>query len=152
MPALEHVFTIEIELGGEAPLDLGDTARGKRRMVPITGGHFSGPVIRGQVLAGGYDWQLLRSDGVTEIDARYLLRTEGGSLITIVNTGTRFGPPEVMHRLQQGERVEASAYYFRTHPRFECADPVFDWLNRYVFVGSGTRLPDRVIMEIWKVN
>ena len=78
----------------DAPLDLGDVGKGRRRIVPISGGEFSGPVLRGTVLPGGADWQIMRSDGVAELEARYTLRTDDGALIDVRNVALRHGPPE----------------------------------------------------------
>ena len=94
MMELEFAFELSVEVS--AIQVMGDTHRGNRRMIPITGGTFEGPEIKGNVQAGGYDWQVIRPDGVAELDARYVLVTEDGALITIVNQGLRRGPAEVM--------------------------------------------------------
>ena len=89
IPALEFIFAAHVTV--DPALDLGDVGKGRRRIVPITGGDFSGPQMRGQVLPGGADWQVLRSDGTAELEARYTLRTDDGVLIydIIVCTGER---------------------------------------------------------------
>src|ERR1700736_3448224 len=96
-PRLELIFAAAVSVG--PPLDLGDVGKGRRRIVPITGGEFSGPDIRGQVVPGGADWQILRSDGVSELEARYTLRTDDGALIDVRNFARRHGPAEVMSAL-----------------------------------------------------
>jgi hypothetical protein len=73
-PNLEFAFEIKVKV--EDVRELVVTPKGIRKIVPITGGSFEGPAIKGSILPGGYDWQLLRSDGVAEIEARYVLRTE----------------------------------------------------------------------------
>src|SRR5271166_1785018 len=78
VPALEFIFSAHVTV--DPALDLGDVGKGGRRIVPITGGDFSGPQMRGQVLPGGADWQVLRSDGTAELEARYTLRTDEGVL------------------------------------------------------------------------
>ena len=114
----------------------GKTGKGFRRVVSIDGGSFEGPNIKGIVVAGGYDWQLVRSDGVVEIDARYMLQTDDGDLITVMNTGLRHGPQQVMQRLTKGEEVDPSEYYFRSLPVFETGNPKYAWLMGSVFIAK----------------
>ena len=149
-PRLEFSFRISVDLTGGIH-ELGNTAKGIRKVVHITGGTFEGPNIKGKVLPGGYDWQLLRTDEVVEIDARYLLQTDDGDLITITNTGLRHGPPEVMQRLAKGEEVDASEYYFRSIPLFETGNPKYAWLMNSVFIATGTRKPKQVLIDVWRV-
>ena len=128
------------------------TTKGIRRIIPITGGIFAGPQINGTIEPGGYDWQLHRSDGVTELEARYVLRTDDNSLITIVNTGLRHGPPGVMQQIARGEEVDPSLYYFRSVPYFETSGPKYNWLTENIFLASGLRNPSEVIIRVWKVS
>nr|WP_294791617.1 DUF3237 domain-containing protein [uncultured Mucilaginibacter sp.] len=148
-PALEFSFRISVDV--TSIQELGKTPKGIRKIVPIMGGTFEGPDIKGKVVAGGYDWQLLRSDDVVEIDARYLLQTDDGDLITLMNTGLRHGSPEVMQRLAKGEEVDASEYYFRSIPVFETGNPKYDWLMRSVFIATGIRKPKQVFIDVWRV-
>jgi hypothetical protein len=148
-PALEFCFRISVDVGGIQ--EVGKTAKGIRKVVPITGGTFEGPTIKGKVVPGGYDWQLLRADDVAEIDARYMLQTDGGELITLTNTGLRHGPPEVMQRLAKGEEVDASEYYFRSIPVFEVGNPEYAWLMRSVFIATGVRKAKQVLIDVWRI-
>lgn len=150
-PLLEFCFRITVDVTGGVQ-ELGETGKGSRRIVPITGGSFEGPNIKGTVVAGGYDWQLLRADGVVEIDARYLLQTNEGDLITVVNTGLRHGPQQVMQRLAAGEEVDPSHYYFRSIPVFETGNPKYAWLMQSVFLADGLRKPKQVFIDVWKVS
>jgi len=88
---LEPLLRAEITLA--PPQELGDTPHGRRRVVAITGGSFRGERLSGRVLPGGADWQLIRADGVAELDARYTLETVDRSLIDVRNFGYRHGPP-----------------------------------------------------------
>src|SRR5215831_10107434 len=138
-PQLELVFELD---GVLAPaVVIGETPRGLNRMVPIKSGTFEGPGIRGTVLEGGADWQVVRSDGVAELHALYLLMTEDGVRIQVENHGMRHGPEEVLRRLAAGEPVEPSEYYFRAAPRFTAPAGRYDWLNRSLFLCTGTRAP-----------
>ena len=110
-PKLSFAFELRVEV--TPPQEMGVTAKGTRKIVPITGGSFEGPEIRGTIVPGGYDWQLIRGDGVAEIEARYVLKTDDGALITIVNTGLRHGPQDVMQKLAKGEGQDCQYVHYR---------------------------------------
>ena len=149
-PVLDFVFALSVAV---APaLELGGTHLGRRRVIAITGGTVAGPRLNGVVLPGGADWQVIRPDGVAELEARYTLKADDGGLIGIVNRGLRHGPEAVMSRLLAGEAVDSGAYYFRCAPIFETAAPAHQWLTRTVFVASGARHPDRVEIEVFAVG
>ena len=149
-PALTLALTLRVQVG--APMELGDVPGGRRRIIPILGGTFEGPTIRGRVLNGGADWQMVRADGLAELDTRYALQTENGSLIYIRNAGIRHAPPEVTKKLLAGESVDPSLVYFKTMPVFETSAPELQWLARSVFVGTGERYPSEVVIRVWKVE
>ena len=101
---LQALFKADIEL---APAqELGAGPLGRRRIIAITGGRFVGERLSGRVLPGGADWQVIRADGVAELDARYTLETGDGALIYVRNRGFRHGPAEVLKRLAAGENVD----------------------------------------------
>ena len=110
VPKLEFVFAGHVTV--DKPLDIGDVAKGGRRIIPIAGGEFSGPQIRATVLPGGADWQVLRHDGVAELEARYTLRSDDGALIYVRNHGLRHGPPEIMAALAAGRSVDPASLLF----------------------------------------
>jgi len=115
-PSLEFVFEEVVTLGeGVSP---GATARGGRNIIPITGGTFKG-AINGEVLPGGWDWQLRRDDGCTDVVADYFLKTDDGVIINVRNTGV-ICPDQVV----------------RTHPVFEAPLGKYDWLGKGTFVGT----------------
>lgn len=147
MITLRPAFEARVEVG--AIQEVGATARGIRKFVPILGGTFSGPEMEGVILPGGADWQLIRPDGVAEIEAHYTMMTSDGVGIYIVNQGYRHGPPDVMEKLARGEEVAPDQYYFRTTPRFEVARGKYDWLARSVFVGTGERHRDQVLVRFF---
>ncbi len=149
-PSLRLLYTCRVELG--TTLAVGDGPHGFRRIVPIEGGSFSGPRLSGRVLPGGADWQVVRPDGVIEVDARYTLETNDGALIYVSNPGIRTGPPEVMERLARGEICDPREYYFRTRPVFETAAPEYGWLNRIIAVAAGERLARGVIITAYEVT
>jgi hypothetical protein len=149
-PSVKRVYRLEATLG--EPLDLGDVAQGRRRIVPLTGGTFTGPELSGKLLPGASaDWQTVLPDGTTLGDIRYTLQTVGGDLLYVQSRGVRHGSPEVLARLARGEEVDASQYTFRTSTQIETAAADLGWLNRGVFVGVGGRQADRVIYETYLV-
>lgn len=149
MLALNRLFRAEITL---APaLELGAAPSGRRRVIAITGGRFSGERLSGRVLPGGADWQVIRSDGVAYLDARYTLETSDGALIDVRNKGYRHGPPEVLRALAEGRAADPSSYYMRTTPWFETGDARYAWLNRMVCVASGARRAGSVELEVFEV-
>lgn len=150
-PRLTKVYRLEASLG--EPLDLGETAQGHRRIVPLTGGTFAGPEISGKLLPGASaDWQIVLPDGTALGDIRYTLQTTGGDLLYIQSRSIRHGTPEVLERLGRGEDVDASEYTFRTSTQIDVAAPALDWLNKGVFISVGGRRPGRVIYETYLVE
>jgi hypothetical protein len=150
MLRLRPLLSAEITL---APVqELGDTPQGRRRIINITGGSFRGERLSGRVLAGGADWQVIRPDGVADLDARYTLETGDGALVYVRNHGYRHGPAEVLQKLAAGEEVDPSLYYMRTTPLFETGDARYAWLNRLICVGTGARKKSSVHLEIFEVQ
>ena len=134
------------------PQELGDAPLGRRRIIPITGGRFRGERLSGRVLPGGADWQIVRGDGVSQLEARYTLETDDGALVYVHNLGLRHGPPEVLARLAAGEPVDPSLYYMRTTPSFETGAERYRWLNRIVCVATGARRKDSVELDVYEVK
>lgn len=150
-PHLSLVYRLEAALG--QPLELGETAFGRRRIVPLTGGTFTGPDLSGTLLAGASaDWQIVAADGTAAADLRYTLQTDQGAVLYVQSQGVRHGSAEVLTRLSHGEEVDASEYTFRTSTRIETAVAELDWLNKGVFVSVGGRLPAGVIYETYLVG
>jgi hypothetical protein len=149
-PRLTPVYRLEATLG--APLELGDTAQGHRRIVPMTGGKFTGPQVSGTLIAGASaDWQTILPDGTAQGDIRYTLQTEPGEVLYVQSRSVRHGSAEVLARLARGEDVDPSEYTFRTSTQIETAAPALDWLNKGVFVSVGGRQPAGVIYETYLV-
>ncbi|MAY02432.1 MAG: hypothetical protein CMQ38_05580 [Gammaproteobacteria bacterium] len=148
-PGLVFAFEVLVEVAD--PTVVGELPNGTRRIVDILGGTFEGPGISGRVVPGGADWQIIREDGFTDIDARYTLETDDGDLIYVSNIGIRHAPPEVITRLNAGEVVDQSQIYFRAVPKFETAAPELEWLMRSIFVASGERYPNGVVIRFWRL-
>ena len=150
-PRLTQVYRLEATLA--QPLDLGETAQGHRRIVPLTGGTFTGPELNGKLLPGASaDWQIVLSDGTALGDVRYTLETDGGDLLYVQSRGVRHGSAEVLSRLGRGEDVDASEYTFRTSTQIETAAPHLDWVNKGVFISVAGRQATGVIYETYLVG
>lgn len=143
------IFTIQAEL--EAVMILGRTPYGERRMIAITGGTVTGDKLKGRVLPGGADWQIVRGDGAADIQARYVIEADGGARVIVDSKGLRHGPPVVLEKLARGDAVDPALYYFRTAMRFETADATLGWLNRILAVARGQRQARSVHLDVFEV-
>jgi len=149
-PVLDPVCTLRVELG---PIrEMGQGRGGARRIVPIIGGSVEGPLLNGHVLDIGADWQTIFSDGLAELDTRYAIETHDGAVIEILNYGFRHGPDEVIQAMARGEAVDHQSYYMRTHARLETGDERYSWVNRTLFVGSGSRLANAVVISLFAIR
>jgi hypothetical protein len=150
-PSLTRVYRLEATLG--EPLELGEIAARRRRIVPLTGGSFAGPELSGKLLPGSSaDWQTVLPDGTALGDIRYTLQTTGGDLLYVQSRGVRHGGADALARLARGEEVDAAEYTFRTSTQIETAAPALDWLNKGIYVSVGARQPDAVIYETYLVG
>lgn len=145
-----HLFTITIDV--PKVVDLGATPNGQRRIATVAGGAFKGERLSGTIQPSpGGDWLLLRPDGVLVLDVRLTLQTDDGAPVYMTYRGVRHGPADVIARLNRGEAVDPSNYYFRTTPVFETASAKYEWLNRIVAVASGRRESSGPIYEVYEV-
>jgi hypothetical protein len=122
-------------------VEVGPSDHGTRQFIPITGGRFVGTGIRGEVVPGGADWQLVRPDGVVEVLALYSIRTDDGTNIVVDNRGIIVPPSD------------GAPGYVRTSPTFHAPQGKYDWLNKGVFVGTitGAEGGGAVIIRVFKV-
>ncbi len=164
-PVLEPVADLTVYVA--APVEAGDitglNSRGRRRIIPITGGTVrlapgpgaasagGGDWICGQVLPGGADFQIVVSDTCADLDARYLLELDNGEHVFVQNRALRRGSVEDIAKLVRGEPVDPSVVYFRCVPTFEVSHPSLAWLTESIFVGTGARFPDRVEMRFFRL-
>jgi muconolactone delta-isomerase len=150
-PRLTQVYRLEATLA--PPLELGETAQGHRRIVPLTGGTFSGPELSGRLVPGASaDWQIILPDGTALGDIRYVLETDRGDVLYVRSRSIRHGSPEVLARLGRGEDVDPGEYTFRTSTEIETAAPHLDWLNKGIFISVGGRQAAGVIYETYLVG
>ena len=149
MLSAQPIFTIEAEL--DDIMRFGGTPYGERRVIGIRGGTVSGTRLNGRVLPGGADWQIIRTDGAADIQARYTIESSDGGLIVVNSVGLRHGPPDVIEKLGRGEVVDPSLYYFRTLMRFETAQPSLRWLNTILALARGERRASSVRLQVFEV-
>ena len=145
----KYVFSLSITVG--APIVAGDLGYGVRRIVPILGGAVRGEKVCGRILPSGADFQVIRPNGFTELEARYGFETDDGAVIYIENIGIRFGPKDLLDRIAGGEVVDPSLIYFRSVPKFETGAAKYRWLMENLFIGVGARHPDRVEIDVHQV-
>jgi hypothetical protein len=148
-PQFELLMNLEVEVG--AIESLGAAPLGERRVIGIVGGTFKGPELRGEVLPGGADWQIARTDGVLDLDAHYVLKEQAGGLIEVVSQGYRHGPPEILAALARGEDVDRAKYFFRTVMRFQTGAPYLAWLNKTLAVSTAERKARKVLLNAYKL-
>lgn len=146
---LAHFADLAVTVG--APIEVGVTPRGRRRMIPITGGTATGHGWTARVLPGGADYQVVVNDSRAQLEAHYVLETDGGDRIYVRNRAIRVAAPEVTAALVRGEQVDASLVYFRCIPTLETAAPALAWINDRLFAGSGRRLPEQVAMSFYEL-
>lgn len=149
-PTLEHLCDLAVTIA--APVEVGQTPAGLRRMIPITGGTVSGPRLNGKVLAGGADFQLILGGGTqAHLDARYVIELDDGGRVFVQNTALRVASLENSQRIMNGQPVNPNEVYFRCQPKLEATTPEWAWLSESQFIGVGRRAPDGVFMSFYRV-
>jgi hypothetical protein len=144
-----YVLSLVITIG--APIVAGDIGHGIRRIIPIVGGEVRGEAIRGTIFPCGADFQIIRPDGFSELEAKYGFETDDGAVVYVENTGIRSGPKHLLDRIAKGETVDPSLIYFRSVPKFETGAAKYRWLMESLFIGVGARHPDRVEIDVYRV-
>ena len=148
-PALQRFADLSVQVA--APVEVGHVGHGVRRVIPIVGGTCTARDWSAKVLPGGADFQLLVSERMARLEARYVLETDAGDRIYVHNDAVRTAAPEVMARLVRGEPVDPALVYFRCAPRFEVSAPALAWMMERMFLGTGLRRPNDVVMRFFEV-
>ncbi len=149
-PTLAFFANLSVRVG--APHEVGSTPAGQRRVIPIVGGEVSGQGWKGRVVPGGADFQAIVSTTLAQLDARYLIETDAGDLIYVVNTAIRSASAETTQKLIRGEPVDPASVYFRCVPRFETSAAPLRWINERLFIGTGVRRPEEVLISVFLVE
>ena len=143
-PQLEFALQLKVTLG--ETFGINNTQHGRRTVIPITGGTFEGPNIKGTIINGGADYQLANADGRTELEAIYCIKTDDGVYIHVRNRGI----------IANGKDAEGRpSFYFRAAPQFEApADSKYGWLNNALFVCAPEFSQDfkGIVLNVWKVK
>ena len=147
---LDYLFTITLF----APkLNIvGDTPLGKRILINVDGGHFDGPKIKGTIKSPAGDWLLVRADNSVQLDVRLSMLTDDETLVYMSYQGLRTAKQSVLDRLAAGDDVDPSEYYMRIVSKFETEAGRYGWLNNILAIGTGQRLPDKVIYDIHQIT
>lgn len=148
-PSLEFAFELRVEVGAE--LDIGRGESEQLGFTPITGGTVTGPRLSGRVLPGGGDWWVARGD-VTQLDARYLIEADDGTVIDVVNRGYYVATADLERRLAAGEAVSEQELYYRTAPVFQTDAPAHRWLAERQFIGMARPEPAFVCIRVFELR
>ena len=151
MQELKSTYLGELRIEVTGTYMLGASPLGKRRLDRLDRGHFKGPKVQAEIVAGGMDLLLGGADGALRPDVRLVLKLDDGETLLIVYRGVRHAPPEVMDRIARGEQVPQDQYYLRTGLVFETASQRYGWLNRIVGVGVGRREPGAAIYDVFEI-
>ena len=146
-PRFELLYEAHVDL--EPPQVVGQTPLGMRQIFYVKGGTFEGPRMRGEILAGGGDWALIRPDGTLQLVVRATVRTDVGALVYVAYGGLIAASPEVYQRIFRGEDVPADEYYCYGTPMYHTAAPQYEWLNRVVAVGKGKIIPGGIEWRVF---
>jgi hypothetical protein len=153
-PTLLHVADLKVLVAQplEAGQVIGLNSRGRRRIIPIVGGTVKGPLLNGKILAAGADFQIVVSETSADLDARYIIELDSGEHIFVQNHALRRGSAENIAKLVRGEVVDPAEIYFRCVPTFEVSQPSLQWMTESIFLGTGARFPDHVLISIYRVE
>jgi hypothetical protein len=148
-PSLIRFADLSVQVA--APIEVGAVGHGTRRLIAIRGGTCVARDWSARVLEGGADFQLIVNERMAQLQARYVLETDAGDRIYVQNDAVRTAPADVMARLVRGESVDPALVYFRCVPRFEVSAPSLAWMMERLFIGTGARRPDEVVMRFFEV-
>ncbi|MCJ1253890.1 hypothetical protein MMC24_001704 [Lignoscripta atroalba] len=151
-PSLTFLFHLECEM--ESFKHVGQGPHGNRSTVIFKGGRFEGPKLRGEILPGGGDWEIVRDHNGDQqtayLDTRYNLQTHDGATIYLQTTGTRTGKKSVLEKLGDG-KIGPGEYRMRLHVTAETGDERYSWLNQAVMIASAGRVGGQVIYDAYQV-
>ena len=137
-PELEFALQLKVTLGQAFSIE--NTQHGRRTVIPITGGTFEGPELKGTILNGGADYQLNGADGRSEVEAIYCIKTDDGVYIHIRNRGI----------IASGK----GGFYFKCAPQFEApADSKYGWMNNSLFLCAPSFSGgfQGITLNVWRV-
>jgi hypothetical protein len=143
-PQLEFAMQLKVTLGEAFSIE--NTQHGRRTVIPITGGTFEGPQLKGTIINGGADYQLNAPDGRTELEAIYCIKTDDGVYIHVRNRGI----------IANGKDADGNpTFYFKAAPQFEApATSRYGWLNNALFVCAPEFTSEfkGIVLNVWKIK
>jgi len=148
-PRLEHLYDMHADLETQT---IGQTPSGMRQIFIVKGGTINGPSGKGEILPGGGDWAIGRSDGALQLDVRATVKMDDGALIYVTYAGILAADPPVFARILSGDDVPLNEYYFYTNPMFQTADKRYAWMNKVIAVGRGRALAAAVEYRVWALR
>src|SRR5262249_5549363 len=148
-PQLLLLCTVSLET--TLPQTIGQTPHGNRQIVPVTGGTFDGPHLKGKVLYGG-DWVLERPDAVRELDGRVTWQTDDGAVLYVTYRGFRVKISPVLPRWIAGEQSTSEEYYHMATLHFETSAAQYAWLEQVVVIGKGSLVQGGVTYDVFAVR
>jgi len=148
---LKYEFLCDINADLEEQIEVGPTPHGIREIYNIKGGTVEGPKVSGKMLPTGADWLIIRPDMAAELDVRATMQTDDNEIIYIYYRGIISADLEVFDKIQKGEDVDPSEYYFRSTPVFETSSEKYGWINRIVAVGVGKLAKNKVIYKVYMI-
>ena len=149
-PRLEHLYDMHVDL--EAPQSIAGAPAGTRQIFIVKTGRVEGPKISGEVLPGGGDWALVRTDGVIQLDVRATIKTDDGAMIYGTYSGLIVLTPDVGARIFSGQDVPLNDYYFYGNPMFQTGDERYAWLNKVIALSRGRAMAGAVEYRTWAVQ
>lgn len=150
-PQLTWFATAEVHVG--TPITIGMTPEGSRRVVPIRGGKVTGKSWTGTILDAGADFQRYPDPSIAILHADYVIESDSGEKVLVENLAVRVAEPDTLEKIMRGHEVSPDEVYFRCTPRLSAdRDSSFNWVNGTLFVGTGIRKPDRVILEFFQID
>jgi Protein of unknown function (DUF3237) len=149
-PRLEHLYDMHVDL--EAPQSIAGAPAGTRQIFIVKAGRVEGPKINGDVLPGGGDWALVRTDGVIQLDVRATIKTDDGAMIYGTYSGLLVLTPDVGARIFGGQDVPLGDYYFYGNPMFQTGDERYAWLNKVIALSRGRAIAGAVEYRTWAVE
>lgn len=144
-PELEFALQLKVTLGDA--FTCGETQHGRRTVIPITGGTFEGPNIKGTIVNGGADYQIANTAiNRTELEAIYCIKTDDDVYIHVRNRGI----------IYSGKDANGNpSFYFKAAPQFEApADSKYAWLNNSLFLCAPDFTKDfkGIVLNVWRVK
>lgn len=126
-PALQHIFDLTVYVA--APIEAGNVnglnSRGKRRIIPITGGTVTGHV-QGKVLPGGADFQIVVSETTADLDARYMIELDNGEHILSKTVPCVVARQQILRNSCAASPCRLRRFIFAVFPLLKCRRQIWN--------------------------